>query len=170
MSKNFELKKQVVADIAKKFEAAQSVVIVKYSGLTVDQATKLREQFRANNVEYCVLKNTLVRRALADLHIEGLDDVLNGPSAFAFGKEDPVSPAKVLKDFMAKSKGNEIEFKAGLLGKDLMTENQFKALADMPSREVLLARLLGSLQGSIAGFVRVLDAIAKKNGETAAEA
>ena len=170
MSKNFELKKQVVADIAKKFEDAQSVVIVKYNGLTVEQATKLREQFRANNVDYCVLKNTLVRRALAELDITGLDDVLNGPSAFAFGTQDPVSPAKIVNDFITKSKTPVLEVKAGLLGRDLMNVAQVKALADVPSREMLLARLLGSLQGSIAGFVRVLDAIAKKNGEAAPEA
>lgn len=170
MSKNLELKKQVVVDIAEKFKKAESVVIVKYSGLTVEQATKLREQFRANDVEYVVLKNTLVRRALADLDIKGLDDVLNGPSAFAFGMKDPIGPAKVVKEFIDKSKSTALEFKAGLLGKELMDENQFATLAAMPSRDVLLSRLLGSLQSSIAGFVRVLDAIAKKDGEAAPEA
>ena len=170
MSNNLELKKQVVADIVKKFQGAQSVVIVKYSGLTVEQATALREQFRANGVDYCVLKNTLVRRALAELEIQGLDDVLNGPSAFAFGTQDPVSPAKIINDFIVKSKSTALEVKAGLLGSDLMTPAQVKALAEVPSREVLLARLLGSLQSSIAGFVRVLDAIAKKNGESTTEA
>ncbi len=167
MSNNLELKKQVVADIVKKFQDAQSVVIVKYSGLTVEQATTLREQFRAKGVEYCVLKNTLVRRALAELNIEGLDDVLNGPSAFAFGMQDPVSPAKIVNDFITKSKSEVLEFKAGLLGKELMDAKHVKALAEMPSREVLLARLLGSLQNNIASFVRVLDAIAKKDGAAA---
>ena len=170
MSKNLEVKKQVVADIVKKFQDAQSVVVVKYSGLTVDNATALREQFRANGVDYCVLKNTLVRRALNELKIEGLDDVLNGPSAFAFGMQDPVSPAKVVNDFLQKSKSPALEFKAGLLGSQLMNPQQVKALAETPSREVLLARLVGSMQSSIAGFVRVLDAIAKKNGEAPVEA
>ena len=155
MSKNLELKKQVVSDIVKKFQDAQSVIVVKYSGLTVEQVTGLRAQFRANGVEYCVLKNTLVRRALKELNIEGLDEVLNGPSAFAFGMNDPVSPAKII---------------AGLLGNELMSMEQIKALAEMPSREVLLARLVGSLQSSIASFVRVLDAIAKKDSEAAPEA
>jgi large subunit ribosomal protein L10 len=164
------VKKQVVADIVKKFQDAQSVVVVKYSGLTVENATALREQFRANGVDYCVLKNTLVRRALNELKIEGLDDVLNGPSAFAFGMQDPVSPAKVVNDFLQKSKSTALEFKAGLLGSQPMNTQQVKALAETPSREVLLARLVGSLQSSIAGFVRVLDAIAKKNGEAPAEA
>lgn len=169
MGKNLEVKKQVVSDIVKKFQDAQSVVIVKYSGLTVENATALRQQFRANGVEYCVLKNTLVRRALEEMNIQGLDDVLKGPSAFAFGMEDPVSPAKVVSEFLQKTKSTALEFKAGLLGSDLMSVAQVKALAETPSREVLLARLVGSLQSSISSFVRVLDAIAKKNGETAAE-
>ena len=168
MSKNLEIKKQVVSDIVKKFQDAQSVVIVKYSGLTVEDATALRAQFRANGVEYVVLKNTLVRRALNELNIEGLDDVLNGPSAFAFGMNDPVSPAKILNDFITKNKTEVISIKAGLLGTEVMSMDQIKSLAETPSREVLLARLLGSLQSSIAGFVRVLDAIAKKDSEAAA--
>ena len=170
MSKNLEIKKQVVSDIVKKFQDAQSVVIVKYSGLTVEDATALRAQFRANGVDYCVLKNTLVRRALQELGVEGLDEVLNGPSAFAFGMNDPVSPAKIINDFVTKNKTEAISIKAGLLGHDVMSMDQIKALAEMPSREVLLARLVGSLQSSIAGFVRVLDAIAKKDSEAAPEA
>ncbi len=170
MSKNFELKKQVVGEIVKKFQGAQSVMIVKYSGLTVEQATALRAQFRANGVEYCVLKNTLVRRALGELGIAGLDEALNGPSAFAFGMSDPVSPAKIISDFITKNKTEAIEIKAGLLGAELMSSEQIKSLASMPSREVLLSRLVGSLQSSIAGFVRVLDAIAKKDAEAAPEA
>ena len=121
MSKNLEVKKQVVSEIVKKFQDAQSVVIVKYSGLTVEDATALRAQFRANGVDYVVLKNTLVRRALHELNIEGLDDVLNGPSAFAFGMSDPVSPAKIVSDFITKKKNESpIEIKAGLLGTELM--------------------------------------------------
>lgn len=171
MSKNLELKKQVVADVTKKFQDAQSVIIVSYSGLTVEQATALRAQFRAAGVDYCVLKNTLVRRALNDLKIEGLDEVLNGPSAFAFGMQDPISPAKIVNDFITKnSKIEVLKIKAGLLGTEVMSDSQIKALAEMPSREVLLARLLGSLQSSIAGFVRVLDAIAKKDAPAAPEA
>ena len=170
MSKNQEMKKQVVSEIVSKFQNAQSVVIVKYNGLTVQQATELRAKCRAVDVEYCVLKNTLVRRALAELNIEGLDEVLNGPSAFAFSTTDAVAPAKALDEFVTKNKTDAIEVKAGLLGTEVMSPDQVKALASVPSREVLLARLLGSLQSSIAGFVRVLDAIAKKDSESAPEA
>ena len=170
MSKNLELKKQVVSDIVKKFQDAQSVMFVSYNGLTVEQANTLRAQFRANGVDYCVLKNTLVRRALNELNITGLDETLNGPSAFAFGMNDPVSPAKIINDFATKNKTEAVSIKAGLLGTEVMTDAQIKSLAEMPSREVLLARLVGSLQSSISGFVRVLDAIAKKESEGTAEA
>lgn len=170
MSKNLEIKKQVVSDIVKKFQDAQSVIVVSFSGLSVETVTALRAQFRQNNVEYCVLKNTLVRRALHELNIEGLDDVLNGPSAFAFGMSDPVSPAKIVNDFITKNKTEALQIKAGLMGTEILSDAQIQELATVPSREVLLARLLGSLQSSIAGFVRVLDAIAKKNGEETAAA
>ena len=170
MSKNLEIKKQVVSDIVKKFQDAQSVIVVSFSGLSVEAVTALRAQFRQNNVEYCVLKNTLVRRALHERNIEGLDDVLNGPSAFAFGMSDPVSPAKIVNDFITKNKTEALQIKAGLMGTEILSDAQIKELATVPSREVLLARLLGSLQSSIAGFVRVLDAIAKKNSEETAAA
>lgn len=170
MSKNLEIKKQVVSDIVKKFQDAQSVIVVSFSGLSVEAVTALRAQFRQNNVEYCVLKNTLVRRALHELNIEGLDDILNGPSAFAFGMSDPVSPAKIVNDFITKNKTEALQIKAGLMGTEILSDAQIKELATVPSREVLLARLLGSLQSSIAGFVRVLDAIAKKNSEETAAA
>ena len=165
MSSNLENKKQVVADIAKRFQDAKSVVVVNYSGLTVEQVTALRAQCRAAKVDYCVLKNTLARRALDDMNITGLDDVLNGPSAFAFGMEDAVAPAKIISEFIDKAKTEVIKVKAGLMDGQVMSAEKVAELAKVPSREVLLARLLGSLQGSISGFVRVLDAIAKKQTE-----
>lgn len=168
MSKNFDLKKQVVSEITKKFQDAKSVVVVNYSGLTVEQVTALRAQCRAAKVDYCVLKNTLARRALDDLKITGLDDQLNGPSAFAFGMEDVVAPAKIISEFIDKSKTEVIKVKAGLMGSEVLSAAKVAELAKVPSRDVLLARLLGSLQSSISGFVRVLDAIAKKESEGSA--
>jgi len=165
MSNNLELKKQAVSEITKKFRDAKSVVVVNYSGLTVEQVTALRAQCRAAKVEYCVLKNTLARRALDDLNITGLDDVLNGPSAFVFGMEDVVAPAKIISEFVDKAKTEVIKVKAGLMGTEILDAAKVTELASVPSREVLLARLLGSLQSSIGGFVRVLDAIAKKQTE-----
>ncbi len=165
MSKNFELKKQAVAEITKKFQDAKSVVVVSYSGLTVEQVTKLRAQCRAANVDYCVLKNTLARRALNDLKITGLDEILNGTSAFAFSNEDVVAGAKIITEFVEKNKTEAIQVKAGLMGNEIMDPAKVAELSKVPSREVLLARLLGSLQSSVSGFVRVLDAIAKKQSE-----
>ncbi len=165
MSKNLELKKETVEAIKQKFDAAQSVVIVDYMGITVEQVNELRAMFREAGVEYCVLKNTLVRRALAECKIEGLDDALKGPSAFAFGMNDVVSPAKVVSEFKTKSKIKFLDVKAGLMGSDVITAAMVEELAKTPSRNELLARMLGSLQSGIGGFVRVLDAIAKKQAE-----
>ena len=160
-------KQAVVAALTEQLKGASSGVLVDYKGITVAEDTALRVELRQNEVQYSVVKNTLARFALNNVGLEGLDEVLNGPSAFAFGMNDPVSPAKIINDFIVKKKSEAIEIKAGLLGNELMSMEQIKALAEMPSREVLLARLVGSLQSSIASFVRVLDAIAKKDSEAA---
>lgn len=162
MSKNLENKKQVVAGILDKLQKAQSVVIVHYSGITVEEVNELRNQFRNNGVEYCVLKNTLVRRALHEMNITALDEHLEGPSAFAFGMTDAVAPAKVIYDFIDKSKKDCLSVKAGLMGTEVMDEKAVKALSQLPSREVLLARLVGSLKAPIANLVYALEALRKK--------
>lgn len=170
MSKNLEIKKQAVADIKSKFENAQSVVVVEYKGLTVEQVTNLRATFRAQGVDYCVLKNTLVKRALHELDVDALDSFLEGPSAFAFGMTDAVAPAKIVSDFIKKEKSTALTIKTGLLGKEVLNAKQIESLASLPSKEVLIGRLLGSLNSTIASFVRVLDAIRKKQaGEETAE-
>ena len=160
-------KQAIVAELTEKLKGAVSGVLVDYKGITVAQDTALRSELRKNDVDYSVVKNTLVHFAAKNVGLDGLDEVLNGPSAFAFGMNDPVSPAKIINDFIVKKKSEAIEIKAGLLGNELMSMEQIKALAEMPSREVLLARLVGSLQSSIASFVRVLDAIARKDSEAA---
>lgn len=170
MSKNLEQKKQVVGDIKEKIDRAKSVIVVEYNGLTVDQVTDLRTQFRAANVEYSVLKNTLVKRAANDLDINSLDSFLEGPNAFIFGYEDEVAPARILADFIKKTKTTALTVKTGLLGKTAIDAKQIDDLSKLPSREVLLARLLGSLNSTIGSFVRVLEAIRKKQaGEDTAE-
>ena len=146
------------------------MVVTDFKGMTVEELTRLRAKLYECGGDYLVVKNTLARFALNNVGLSELDEVLNGPSAFAFGMNDPVSPAKIINDFIVKKKSEAIEIKAGLLGNELMSMEQIKALAEMPSREVLLARLVGSLQSSIASFVRVLDAIAKKDSEAAPEA
>ena len=166
MSKNFELKKQTVAEIAEKFKNAQSMLIVKYSRLNVEQVTALRVQCRNANVDYCVLKNTLVKLALAELKIEGLDEYLESTNAFVFSNQDPVSAAKVICDYIDKDKLGTLELRVGLLEGKAIDVKTIKSLASLPSREVLLARLLGSMTATIGSFVRVVEAIRKqKAGE-----
>ncbi len=162
MSKNQESKVAVVANIKEKFEKAQSVVLIDYQGINVEQDTALRNQFRQAGVEYAVLKNTLVRRAVNEMGVTGLDSHLEGPSAFAFGMSDPVSPAKVVYEFISKNKLECLSVKAGLMGTEIMDEKAVKALSELPSREVLLARLVGTLNASVANLVYVLEAIRKK--------
>ena len=103
MSANFEAKKEIVSQIKERFEKAQSVVVVHFSGITVEEVTKLRNQFREEGVEYCVLKNKLVDRALDEMEIKGLQEHLTGPNAYAFGMKDAVAPAKVIYDFIEKN-------------------------------------------------------------------
>lgn len=162
MSSNIEAKKQTVTEIANKIKSAQCMVIVSYKGITVAEVTELRNQFRAAGVEYVVLKNTMVRRAMQELGIEGFDSVLEGPSAFAFGMNDPVSPAKIIHAFIAKAKDDRLAVKAGLMGADVLTPAQVKSLSELPSREVLLARMVGSLQAPVAKLVYFLEALRKQ--------
>lgn len=165
MGKNLEIKKGVVAEITQQIKDCQSMVIVKYSGLTVEAATALRVQCRAAGVNYCVLKNTLVKRALAEVGATGLDELLEGPNAFVFGA-DPVSAPKVISEYIEKSKTTALELRGGLLDGKAADVKTIKAMATMPSREVLLARLLGSMTSSVGAFVRVMEAIRKqKAGE-----
>ena len=158
MSKNRDLKQRVVDEIKGRFERAGSVVLVDYRGINVADDTELRRQFRAAGVEYVVLKNTLVKRALDELRIEGMAALLEGPSAFAFGYEDPVAPAKVLTDFITKSKNEHLRIKGGLVDSHAMDAAGVKALAELPPKEVLIARMMGSLNAPITNFVGVLSA------------
>ena len=163
MSANLEAKKAVVAEIEEKIEKAQSITIVEYKALTVEAITALRAKCRAAGVDYCVLKNTLVRRALDDMGITGLDHTLEGPSAYAFGMTDAVAPAKIVYDFINKTKNDgRLTVKAGLMDGEVLSVEQVKALSELPPREVLLARVVGSLQAPVAKLVYFLEALRKK--------
>ena len=159
MSANLELKKQSVAEIKQKLENSESMVVVSFTGITVEQITALRAKFRAANVEYVVLKNTLVRRALDELGITGLDDQLEGPSAFAFG--DAVSPAKIITEFIDADKENvkKMTVKSAVVEGKVIDANGVKALAKLPGKEQLIAKMLGSLNAPITNFVGVLAAV-----------
>ena len=152
-----QAKTDIVNGIKEKFEKAQCAILVDYRGLTVEQDTDLRNKMREAGVEYKVLKNTMVKRALDDLGIEGVDELLAGPTAIAFGYEDPVAPAKVISNF---AKDIEVvEIKGGLLDSKPMTLDQIKYLSELPSKEVLIAKLMGSLNAPVTNFVGVLAAV-----------
>jgi len=167
--KNIELKAAKVAEVQEKIQKAQSVIIFDYRGLTVEEDTGLRVEMRKAGVEYVVLKNGIVSRAMEGANIpEGIQEYLKGPSAFAFGYEDAVAPAKILKEYIKKTK--KCQLKGGVVNGDVFDAAQVNQLADLPSREVLLSRLLGSMMSPIAGLAIVLDQIAKakEGGEPAA--
>ena len=162
LSKNLEIKKQVVADIVEKFKAAESVVICSFNGLTVEQVTELRKQCRENDVHYCVLKNRLVARALKELNVDGLDSLLEGPNAFVFGTKDITSALKIISSFIDKNKLTSLEIKGGLTGTEFTDVAGIKALAATPSRDELLGTLVGCLVSPVSALVSVLDEIAEK--------
>ena len=166
MSNNLELKKATVAQIKEKLTTAQSVVLVDYRGLNVAEVTELRKQFRAAGVEYAVLKNSLVGIAAKEVGIEGLDSILEGPTALAFGMTDAVAPAKIIAEFAKKN--DQLKVKAGILDGAILDVAGVEKLSAIPSREVLIAKVMGSMMSAVSKFVYVLEAIRKqKAGEEA---
>ena len=162
MSANLEAKKVVVSDIVEKLKNAECMMVVSYSGLTVEQVTELRKQCRENDVHYCVLKNRLVNRALQELNIEGLDSLLEGPNAFVFGTKDVTAAPKIISQFIDKNKLTSLEIKGGLTGTEFTDVAGIKALAATPSRDELLGTLVGCLVSPVSALVSVLDEIAEK--------
>ena len=163
-----EMKAQQVAEVAEKIRKAQSLVVFDYRGLTVEEVTALRNNMRKAGVEYVVLKNSIVERAAKEAEIdESINEFLKGPSAFAFGYDDAVAPAKILKESIKKYK--KCEIKGGIVNGVVSDAAAMNTLADLPSREVLLSRLLGSMMSPISGLAIVLDQIAKKADGAQAE-
>lgn len=159
---SLEEKKQLVSEIKENFDKAQSVVIVEYRGLTVSQVTDLRVKLRAANVDLKVYKNTLVKKATADAGLAELDSFLQGPTAWAFSMVDPVSAAKVLVDFTKQN--DKLIIKGGIIENKTFRAEGVKSLAELPSREVLLAQVLGAMQGPLVGLVNVLQGPIRKFG------
>ena len=154
-------KKAVVAALVERLKGAQAGVIADYRGLTVAQDTELRKKLREAGVEYTIVKNTLTRFAANEVGLGELDPVLHGPSALATSTDDVVAPAKVLVEF---AKDNEqLEIKAGFVDGKVIDVNEVKVYASIPSKEVLISKMLGSLQAPIGKLVRTLDAVAKKD-------
>jgi len=148
-------KKGIVKELSDKVKSAKSIVLADYRGLTVEQDTALRSALRKAGVDYKVVKNTLTRFAMKQNGYESIDSYLNGPTAMAISDTDPVAPAKVLSEFAKKY--DKLELKAGIVEGRVIDVNGIKALADLPSREVLIARVLGGFNAPLSGFVNVLN-------------
>lgn len=144
-----------VAELKDLLSSSKGAVLVDYCGLTVAEDTELRSKMREAGVKYMVAKNTFIRIAAKEAGIEGLDAYLEHNTAVAFSAEDPVAPAKILNDFSKDHKA--LEIKAGILDGKVITLDEVKALAELPSREELLAKLVGSMQAPISGLVNVLQ-------------
>jgi large subunit ribosomal protein L10 len=159
VSLNLEGKKEVVAEITTRLAKAQAIVLAEYRGLEVGDMTKLRAKARASGVYLRVLKNTLARRAVTGTPFEKLSDHMFGPLAYGIS-DDPVAVAKVMHEF---AKSNEkFVVKAGSLGSQVMTAKEVGSLASMPSREELIARLMGTMQAPIVKFVQTLNEVPTK--------
>ena len=163
MSANLEAKKQVVEDIKAKISESKSVVLVDYKGLTVAEDTQFRNEFRKANVEYKVLKNTLVRKAFNDLGVSSFDNDLNGTTALAFGK-DEVSASKIVVE-NAKKFEDKLFAKSAYVNGEYVDKNGVTALASIPSREALYAQVAGTLSNIIRGLAVALNRVAEKMGE-----
>ena len=150
-------KKLIVDELAEKMKKAQAVIFYDYIGLTVAEATELRNQFRAKDIEYKVIKNTMLKRAADALEYDKVDDYLKGPTAVAFSYDDPVAPAKILSDFVKKLKKTQI--KSGILNGKVMDVKGVESLATLPSREELLSKMLGSLNAPITSLVMALSGV-----------
>ena len=155
--KVLENKKAMVKQLTERLQNAQAGVLSDYRGLTFEQDTELRRKLREANVEYTVLKNSIIRFAAKEVGLEDLDSVLEGPTAIATSNDDVISPAKVLCDF---AKGNDLlEIKAGFVEGKVISIDEVKQYASIPSKEVLISKMMGSLQSPISKLARTLQAI-----------
>ncbi|MCR5421826.1 MAG: 50S ribosomal protein L10 [Lachnospiraceae bacterium] len=157
-----ELKKPIVEEIAENVKDAQSVVLVDYRGLIVEQDTQLRKQLRESGITYKVYKNTMMNFAFKGTDFESLSPLLEGPSAVAISKDDATAPARVLAKFAKTAPA--LELKGGVVEGIYYDATGIASIASIPSREELLSKLLGSIQSPIANFARVMNQLAEKGG------
>lgn len=150
-------KQAIVEDLAQKLQNACAGVLVDYSGTDVATDTQLRRAMRAAGVEYAVVKNTLTRFAVNKAGYEAIDPFLNGPTALAISATDPVAPAKLLCEY-ANKKDSSIKIKIGFVEGKIVSEQEIQALAELPSREALVAQVLGTMVAPITGLATVLNA------------
>ncbi len=159
-------KQAVVAALVDNLKAASSGVLVDYKGITVAEDTALRHELRENGVEYAVVKNTLLRRALDDVDLGELDGVLNGTTSMAISKDDPIAPMRIVNKY-AKQMGDRFNIKAGFMDGKVLPLDDVIAMAELPSKDALMAQLLGMMLAPLTSLAVVLKAIAEKDGEAA---
>lgn len=162
-----EQKQVIVNAIKEKLEKATSAVLVDARGLTVEEDTKLRKALREAGVDYKVYKNTMINFAIKETQFEGLSQFLEGPTAIVVSYDEATKGASIIKKVSETAK--KLEFKAGVIEGVVYDAAGMKAVADIPSREVLISKLLGSFKSPISSFARVISQVAEKKGEAAAE-
>lgn len=167
MNKNRTIKEAKVAEIKEKLEKAQSVILADYQGLTVEEDTQLRKNLRAEGIEYKVYKNTLVTIAAKELGLDGIVEFLEGPVSIAFGYDDATAAARILNDFAKDHK--KLELKAGVVEGVVYDKAKIEQLASIPSKEVLIAKLLGSIKSPLSNLAYLLNAIKEKKEADSAE-
>ena len=161
-SKVLAAKQSIVEELKERLSAAQSGVIVDYRGITVEEDTALRKSMREANVDYRVVKNTLLRFAFNELGISELDEQFNGTTALAISKADPMAAARIICKYSKEIEGDVFSVKAGFMDGAAIDAATVKEIASIPAKEVLIAKMLGSLNSPIAGLAMVLDQIAQK--------
>ena len=163
-----EQKQAIVADLAEQLKNSPAGVVVNYQGITVDADTKMRKALREAGVKYTVMKNSLTGRACDEVGLSDMKQYLTGMTAIAIATDDPVAPAKVLKEYADKIESFQIL--AGYLDGAVVDKATVEKLADIPSKEVLIAKLLGSIKSPLYGFAYAIQAIVDKDGEAKEEA
>lgn len=163
--KVLETKKQAVAELVEKLNASVAGVIVEYKGVSVADDTKLRADLRAENIEYKVVKNTILKRAAEEAGLNGLEDVLNGTTAIAISNGDQVAAARILKKFA--SAHEDFNIKSGYMDGAVVDLATIDSLAELPPKDVLLATVCNAFNAPISAFARVIQAVVDKGGEAA---
>ncbi|MCL2837800.1 MAG: 50S ribosomal protein L10 [Oscillospiraceae bacterium] len=166
-NKVLDQKKEVVSSIVETFKSSAAGVLIDYRGLNVAEDTELRNKFREAGVTYTVIKNTLTRFAAKEVGFDELDGILHGPTSLATSESDVIAPAKIIAEF-AKDHP-VVEIKAGFVEGKIVSIDEVKALAAIPGKEVLLAKMLGSLMGPLTGLAVALNAVVEKDGKPSAE-
>lgn len=161
-----EQKQQIVSEIAGKLRDSKATIVVDYRGLNVKEVTELRKQLRESGVEFKVYKNSMTRRATAEVELTQLNESLVGPTAIAFSNDDVIAPAKILNNFAKKH--NALEIKVGVIEGKIASLEEVKALAELPSRDGLLSMLLSVLQAPMRNFALVTKAVAEQKEEQGA--